>query len=398
MDDKEKKQLEKKLKQLKKKKGKGTELISIYIPGDHNISQEVSRLRTEYSEAANIKSKSTRKNVQAALKSIIHALTGVKKPPKNGVAIFCGYIAGDVKQYRIIPPNPIKINLYRCDSRFYLEPLEKLVESKEKYGLVTIDGKDATIAKLTGKNLEIRQRFSSSVPSKHTKGGWSQRRFERLINEARHEFLKKVGDAVNHELDKEEIKGVILGGPGQTKDDLASKKYLTKRVKDKIIGKINTGYSDESGVKELMEKSEEVIEDLEVQQEREIVNEFLRKLVDSHLATYGLREVVKALEEGKVDKLLLSDELEWAHVELECPSCGEIKKELVKDWDEFEKQGKICPECNNEMKTKEEKDVSDELEKMAEETGSEILYISTETDKGKQFYQAFGGIAAILRY
>lgn len=35
---------------------------------------------------------------------------------------------------------------------------------------------------------------------------------------------------------------------------------------------------------------------------------------------------------------------------------------------------------------------------LAENTGAEIIFVSTDTDEGKQLMQAFGGIAAILRY
>ena len=57
---------------LEGKKGQATELITIYIPPDKQISDVTSQLRDEYNgQAANIKSKSTRTNVQSALSSIM---------------------------------------------------------------------------------------------------------------------------------------------------------------------------------------------------------------------------------------------------------------------------------------------------------------------------------------
>ncbi len=397
MDEKQKQELKKKIKKLKEMKGEGTELISLYIPPDYNVSQEVRRLKTEYSEAANIKSKSTRKNVQSAVKSLLQTLKGVNKPPENGVALFCGYIDGKVEQYKIVPPEPIQSNLYRCSNEFYLEPLEKLVESREKYGLVAIDGKTATIGKLRGKNVEIIQQFSSKVPSKHTKGGWSQKRFERLINEAKHEYFKKVASVVNQEFQDDEIKGVILGGPGQSKDKLHNEEYLNKKVMDKVMGKVSTSYADESGINELLDKSEDMIRDLEVQRERQSINDFIQKISTNELATYGLKEVTQALKKGKVKKLLISNEVDWEKVKVKCPNCGEEKK-LVKDWEEFQEQGRKCPECGEERNIEDKKKITDKLEELAEQTGAEVEYISTDTDKGQQFHEAFGGIGAILRY
>lgn len=398
MEEKDKRELKEKVEELKEKRGEGTELISLYIPHDYNVNEEVSRLKTEYSEAANIKSKSTRKHVQSAIKTILQSIKGVTEVPENGLAIFAGYLGRDIEKHIITPPKPVNVNLYNCDSEFYLEPLEKLLESKEKYGLVVIDGKNATIGKLKGKDLEIIQKFTSKVPSKHTKGGWSQKRFERLIEEAKHEYFKKVASVLNKEFQGEEIRGVILGGPGQSKDKLDNEEYLNKKVKEKVMGKISTSYADESGIKELLNKSEDLIKDLEVQKEKREVDEFIKKVSTNGLATYGLKEVLEALKMGKVKKVLVSDEVDWAQVDLECPSCGEEDMKLVRDWEEFQEQGKKCPNCGEDREIQREKQVVEKLEELVEKTGAEIKYISEDTDKGKQFHEAFGGIGAILRY
>lgn len=50
------------------------------------------------------------------------------------------------------------------------------------------------------------------------------------------------------------------------------------------------------------------------------------------------------------------------------------------------------------MKPSTSQDVIDDLVKMAEEVGSEVEIISTETEEGIQLLRAFGGIGAILRY
>ncbi|MEE9474596.1 MAG: peptide chain release factor 1, partial [Candidatus Hydrothermarchaeaceae archaeon] len=63
--------LKKELQVLEDKKGKGTELISLYIPPDKNLNDVMSQMRDEASQAANIKSTRTRKNVQSALEVIM---------------------------------------------------------------------------------------------------------------------------------------------------------------------------------------------------------------------------------------------------------------------------------------------------------------------------------------
>ena len=81
------------LQELQKLKGRGTELVSLYIPPGKQISDVVQYLREEYSTSSNIKSKSTRKNVLAAIESIMSRLKSYRFAPENGLAFFVGHIA-----------------------------------------------------------------------------------------------------------------------------------------------------------------------------------------------------------------------------------------------------------------------------------------------------------------
>ena len=61
------------LERIKNHRGHATELVSLYIPPDRKVHDVQAYLRNEASQSANIKSKSTRKNVSAAIElSLIH--------------------------------------------------------------------------------------------------------------------------------------------------------------------------------------------------------------------------------------------------------------------------------------------------------------------------------------
>jgi len=62
------------LEMLEKKEGRGTELISVYIPPGKRVSEVMNDLRSEWGTASNIKSKTTRKNVQDALTKVMERL------------------------------------------------------------------------------------------------------------------------------------------------------------------------------------------------------------------------------------------------------------------------------------------------------------------------------------
>ncbi len=384
---------------LKGIRGQGTELISIYIPPDYNMAELANKLRAEYSQASNIKSKQTRKNVLGAIERILQAIKGIPKPPEKGVAIFCGNIAtqpgaSDIKLFIVHPPKPIPVQIYRCDSTFFLDPLLEMLEPDEVYGILLVDRKEATLAYLKGKRIEIIQHRDSFVPSKHRAGGQSSVRFERLIEIAANEWFKKIGDMANQYFSDSKVKGVIVGGPGPTKHYFLDGDYLNYMVKKKIVGIVDTSYTDEFGVREVLEKSGEIMKELSVVKEKNLMDRFIKEASIGGLATYGEKEVRDALLEGKVDTLLISEKLTWERVKYKCPQCGYEEMVTIKG----EIPRKTCQKCGAIMQVVEEQDLIEELAKLADETGAKVELISTDTVEGKQFYETFGGIGALLRY
>ena len=170
-------ELKKQLAHLKTMKGSGTELISVYIPAGQAIHETSNKLRGEAGQATNIKSKSTRKNVVDALERILHHLKSYGNvAPASGVAIFCGNVSDnpakvDIELFTIYPPTPISVQIYRCDSRFFMEPLDRDLMVKDSYGLVVLDGRECTLAELKGTNTRILSHIRSMAHSKMRKGG-----------------------------------------------------------------------------------------------------------------------------------------------------------------------------------------------------------------------------------
>ena len=408
LTDKEKYDLKRKLEDLKACKGQHTELISLYIPPNRQISDVMAYLRSEYSESSNIKSKTTRKNVLSAIESIMSRLRYFKIPPPNGLAVFVGHknVGSDQTEmvaYLIEPPLPITTFLYRCDSSFYLEPLEEMLAEDEIYGLFLIDRRECTIGVLRGKRVEILSHLTSRVPGKHGRGGQSQRRFERLTEIAAHEWFVECGEKISNIFLKEKnLKGIFVGGPGPTKQYFVDSNYLHHEIQKKIIAVLDTGYTDESGIRELVSAASEVMSNLKIAKEKNIVKRFLQEVTNKNKsrAVYGEEEVRKALNMGAVDTLLLSEELRKYRIRFKCPTCGYTMEKTVEEskLEKFEPTN--CPKCENptQMVMEEKKDLIDELSELAEETGAKVELISRDSDEGDALYRAFGGIAGILRY
>src|SRR3990167_7340297 len=139
MDEKQREDLEEFYNIMKGYKARHTELITVYVPAGFDINLITKQLESEKSTASNIKSTSTRKNVQEALESLIRVTKGMKQTPKNGVGLFAGNVSKIEGQSDFIveifePPEELGVRLYRCDQTFVLDPLEEMLEVKELYG------------------------------------------------------------------------------------------------------------------------------------------------------------------------------------------------------------------------------------------------------------------------
>jgi len=396
---------------LAAKEGRGTELVSLYVPPGRQISEVVAMLKQEQGTAANIKSDTTRKNVQDAIVKVTQRLKLFKKVPEKGLVIFSGAIPQNgpgserMETYTIVPPEPIQVYLYRCDSKFHIEYLQDFLRERETYGIIVIDSSATTFATLQGRRLEIVQEITSGVPGKHRAGGQSARRFERQREAKLLNYFKRIGKHANDIfLPIPDLKGVIIGGPGPTKNDFEKADYLHYTLKDKIIATLDTAYVSEQGVEEIMERAPKIMRRVRYVEEKQVMQDFLYEIGhDTGLASYGESEVKRCLEEGAVKTLLLSEALNMVRVTVKCTSCDYVKQETMKAQEVIEFKQSIseqtCPKCKAPaLHLAVVKDVIDELAELAEQVGTDVEVISIETEEGQMLKKSFGGIAAILRF
>jgi len=396
----------KKLKMLEAIKGRHTELITQYIPPGTDRSTVMNQLSEEVNQSGNIKSASVRKNVQGALRKIIGFLKNINfKLPTNGMVVFAGNVSetegrSDIKLFTLTPVRPLKVKMYWCDSSFHLDHVKDMMAPNDFYAIMTIDKNEATIAQLVGKKYEILGHFTSMVPGKSRAGGQSSQRFERLREEAMQDFFRNSSEKFNSYFEPyiPRIKGILIGGPGMTKNFFMEKKVIHHELEKRIIGVIDTSYTDEGGIREVIQKSQELLKDSELVKERQILEKFLGEVARDGLATYGQAEVEKAIDERRISTLIISEEIPWTVYRIYCEHCQNSEAVVVKDPATFEESKLRCSKCDSKIETTEEVSYLDYMIDRAKDAGANVRVISTETNEGENFHTGFGGIAALLRY
>tara|TARA_B100001758_G_scaffold85618_1_gene72868 strand:- start:29 stop:1198 length:1170 start_codon:yes stop_codon:yes gene_type:complete len=385
----------------------GTELVTVIIPPDRLISDVRGQLGQEGAQAANIKSKLTRKHVGDAIESAISVLNRYKNAGEYGIAIFVGHVIVGNNKSRLVtvviddPPEIFTSFRYRCDSTFELTQLEDMLIDRTSYGLFVVDRGEAAYGIASGKRIHCQEELQSNIMGKHRQGGQSAQRFERLIEEAAHKFFKRATEhACNYWLPNlTDIKGIIIGGPGQTKDFVVKNDYFHHEVK-KLIREpfFDVGYSNESGLRELVQRAGNMMDQIELDAERELVDNFLREVMQAHpKATYGEMMIRSALDQGAVDTLLLSEGLRKRRVGWYCKPCSHEWEATQNSRSEIPD----CPKCGSEDVREDPdrtRDIIDELTELAGHTSAKVSLISMDSEEGATLQTSFGGIAALLRY
>ena len=129
-----------------------------------------------------------------------------------------------------------------------------------------------------------------------------------------------------------------------------------------IIDSFDTGYTDESGLREIVTRGAGRLSEVQLVKEKNLMNQFMKEVLSTkgNLATYGQKQIEMALEMGAVDHLLVSEGFEkMPNVEQ-----GTVKR----------------------------------LGEMADKSKATVTIISTDSEEGISLQKAFGGLAAMLRY
>src|SRR5437016_12897234 len=110
------------LEQIEEAAGRGTELVSVYIPPGRPISDVTNYLRAELSQSSNIKSASTRNHVTQAIDSAKQRLRSYRTPPPNGLAGLTGHNQIGTDQTEMVafvlePHEAVESVLQRCDPK-----------------------------------------------------------------------------------------------------------------------------------------------------------------------------------------------------------------------------------------------------------------------------------------
>jgi len=404
--------IRKTLEELSQKSGRGTELITVYIPKGKQLHEIISALQQEQGTADNIKSDLTRTHVVDSLGKVVQRLKLYKKTPERGLVMFCGALPPEgggplgsevVKVWEIDPPKDLKQYLYRCDDHFHVDILKDMLKDDNLIGFLAIDAKDAGWGLLYGDKIEVLSQTGSGVAGKHRQGGQSAKRFQKLREMELSYFYNRVAETTReYFIDIYPIKGLIISGPGPTKEDFINGNYLEYRLQDMIINTIDASYAGAEGIREAFAKSSDILGDFRMVEEKKLVEDLFRE-INSHSGkgSYGLQEIIVYLKNNVVKTLIINDNTNLHRVEGKCKRCQHIQEDIIERPQVIPKKTEYtnnpCPSCKAMEVEAKEQDIVDYLELLAAKVGSQLEVISGSAEHGIML-ASLGKAGAILRY
>jgi peptide subunit release factor 1 (eRF1) len=265
------------------------------------------------------------------------------------------------------------------DRYFHLKPMAHLLGAFPRLGIVLVDRHKARIFDLRLGELTEREGLFQPLSRKGRSdgyagydGGHAQRRVD---DEALHHF-KAVAQVLKDSLEKGVFEKWILGCQDTHRSQLEP--HLHPYASQALLGRFaaDVGHITNDQIRT---HAEQIVERWQSDRRRELANEAVSRARSHARGVTGLRRVLRSLELGEVQTLLIGENFQ-AHA-VECSGCGHLDAHLVN----------FCPACGRP--TQEVVDVGEAVLPWVIRRDIEMFYVKDDPE-----FDKVGNIAALLRF
>jgi len=265
------------------------------------------------------------------------------------------------------------------DRYFHLKPIAYLLGAFPRLGVVLVDRHRARIFDLRLGELTEREGLFQTLSRKGRSdgfagydGGHAQRRVD---DEARQHF-KAVAEILKESLEKGVFEKWILGCQDIHRSQLEPQ--LHAYVSQALLGRFQADVGHIAN-EEIRTHAQQIVERWQSDRRRELVGQVLSQARSHARGVTGLRRVLRSLEMGEVQTLLLGENFQ-AHA-VECSGCGHLDAHLVS----------YCPVCGRA--TQEVVDVGEAILPWVIRRDIEMFYVKDDPE-----FDKVGNVAALLRF
>jgi peptide subunit release factor 1 (eRF1) len=313
-----------------------------------------------------------RPSVRADVERIRDTFKGFDFQGAHGVAVFA---SGSEDLLEVIKLPRTVGNVVVIDESPYIEPLVE-VQTEARYGVVLVNRQTARIFRGSRDRLDEVVRIEDEVHRRHDQGGWSQARFQRSVDKEAYDHLKNAADELLRRHKRRPFEAIFIAAPEAVYKDFLERlhPYLSERV----AGRIDVDV-EHTGVDEVQHCAAETIAAYERKLEKHALDRLEEATAKGGRGASGLEDTLNALNEQRVEVLMLQDNFDAAGVC--CPQCGWLGPDGVT----------TCPADGTATVTRE--DITDLAVRRAIRQSAQIVRVRDDAR-----LEPMGSIAAVLRF
>jgi peptide subunit release factor 1 (eRF1) len=368
------------LERLLQRDGDGNPVLSVFLDMSVNSDNKrthnvfLSQRKGQFAELQGAGASSQPEAIGAAFDRIEEWLGDGYSEENKGVAIFAE-IGGDwfeALQFPVAVQNRVVIA-----ERPLIAPLAQVLESYHHHGVVLLDREHVRVLSVYLGTLldEIEVRKEPIPTNSHVQaGGYSQKRYQRRKAEEMRHFFKEFAEEVDTFVRRHRPHDLVILG---TEENVAKfREFLPEPLQAMIV------YTGQMWVDEPASQVMAGIEPyLAAEKEREsleILGILRERVEQDYLATAGFQSTLSALQEGKVDTLVIAEDQDRDGAR--CTQCGFL----------FGRNVESCPYDGSA--TTSGVNVVDEAIRMAQAQGAEVQFVPAAA------VEDLRGVGALLRF
>lgn len=296
---------------------------------------------------------------------------------RQAKAIFACAHRGIWREYDL-PPLLAKTQL-TVNSRFHLKPLTPILEQRPRVLVALIDRAKARIMEMNENEIEEKQDFANDLTRRGRSAGYAGYEGGHIERQKENDALmhfKTVADYLQTYCQRINCEKIAIGCRDEVWPEI--KPNLHTYTLDHLAGQFRVDPKVAS-LQEVKEKVERLLVEDEGRRKLDLLSEVVGEAGRNGRGALGLRRVLRSMETGEVQTLLLDEKFAAAGVQ--CTNCEHLDINMSHS----------CSVCG--QPTIGVEDIADALIGKAMASGIELVYLpaSRELDR-------VGRIAALLRF
>jgi peptide subunit release factor 1 (eRF1) len=277
-----------------------------------------------------------------------------------------------------VPPQLPKTNLI-LNQRFHLKPLAAVLDGVRHACVVIADRAKARVFEVMNEDLIEKQDFVNDLPHRVKSDGWGGYdggHAERSkLNEAMLHF-KAIADYIREYFERGDCDRLLIGCADELWPEIHP--HLHPYVKQHLVGHFRINYKTATP-EEVKEQALTMLGNFEAQRKQQLIASVINEAHANAQGAIGLKRVLRSLELGEVQTLLLASNFQAPGVK--CYHCGHMDYHVTPEC-------AICSKPNTALE-----DIGDAIVGYAIRNRIEIVYIHDD-----DAFDKVGRIGALLRF